>query len=293
MNTFSIKDLEQLSGIKAHTIRIWEQRFSFLKPNRTGTNIRYYTNEELKNVLNVSLLNRYGFKISHIDKMSTKEMEEKILALSQSEAQQERIVNELINQMIVLNTEEFENILNKFIATKGIEKTITTVVFSLLEKIGLLWQTNHIIPAQEHLVTNIIRQKIIIGIENLNGSVVRDNKSVLLFLPEGEYHEICLLFVHYLLKRKGIKVIYLGANTPLKDVSFLVNLKKPLYLYTHLTAVGTKFNLDKFFTKLHSIIPDTKIVISGQLVNGYKKSIPSNIELKNSLNDVLDYIQTM
>jgi len=293
MNTFSIKDLEQLSGIKAHTIRIWEQRFSFLKPNRTGTNIRYYTNEELKNVLNVSLLNRYGFKISHIDKMSTKEMEEKILALSQSEAQQERIVNELINQMIVLNTEEFENILNKFIATKGIEKTITTVVFSLLEKIGLLWQTNHIIPAQEHLVTNIIRQKIIIGIENLNGSVVRENKSVLLFLPEGEYHEICLLFVHYLLKRKGIKVIYLGANTPLKDVSFLVNLKKPLYLYTHLTAVGTKFTLDKFFTKLHSIIPDTKIIISGQLVNGYKKSIPSNIELKNSLNDVLDYIQTM
>jgi len=293
MNTFSIKDLEQLSGIKAHTIRIWEQRFSFLKPNRTGTNIRYYTNEELKNVLNVSLLNRYGFKISHIDKMSTKEMEEKILALSQSEAQQERIVNELINQMIVLNTEEFENILNKFIATKGIEKTITTVVFSLLEKIGLLWQTNHIIPAQEHLVTNIIRQKIIIGIENLNGSVVRENKSVLLFLPEGEYHEICLLFVHYLLKRKGIKVIYLGANTPLKDVSFLVNLKKPLYLYTHLTAVGSKFTLDKFFTKLHSIIPDTKIIISGQLVNGYKKSIPSNIELKNSLNDVLDYIQTM
>ena len=292
MNTFSIKDLEQLSGIKAHTIRIWEQRFSFLKPSRTGTNIRYYTNEELKNVLNVSLLNRYGYKISHIDKMNTKEMEEKILSLSQTEAQQERIVNELINQMIVLNTDEFETTLNKFIATKGIEKTITTVVFSLLEKIGLLWQTNHIIPAQEHLVTNIIRQKIIIGIENLTNNV-KDSKSVLLFLPEGEYHEICLLFVHYLLKRKGIKVIYLGANSPLKDVSFLVNLKKPLYLYTHLTSVGNKFHLEKFFTKLHSIIPDNKIIISGQLVNGYKKVVPSNIELKNSLNDVLDYIQTM
>jgi len=292
MNTFSIKDLEQLSGIKAHTIRIWEQRFSFLKPSRTGTNIRYYTNEELKNVLNVSLLNRYGFKISHIDKMSPKDMEEKILNLSQPDAQQERIVNELINQMIVLNTDEFEASLNKFIATKGIEKTITTVVFSLLEKIGLLWQTNHIVPAQEHLVTNIIRQKIIIGIENIPNTA-KDNKSVLLFLPEGEYHEICLLFVHYLLKRKGIKVIYLGANTPLKDVSFLTNLKKPLYLYTHLTAVGSKFNLEKFFTKIHGIIPDHKIIISGQLVNGYKKSVPSNIELKNSLNDVLDYIQTM
>ena len=88
-------------------------------------------------------------------------------------------------------------------------------------------------------------------------------------------------------------MIYLGANTPLKDVSFLTNLKKPLYLYTHLTAVGSKFNLEKFFLKLNSIIPDNKVIISGQLVSGYKKTVPSNIELKNSLNDVLDYIQTM
>ena len=120
MNVFSIKDLELLSGIKAHTIRIWEQRYSLLKPTRSGTNIRFYNNEELKLVLNVSLLNRYGYKISHIDKMTTVEMQEKIVALSHSDAQQERLVNELIQHMIELEIEKFEDVLDKCIAVRGI-----------------------------------------------------------------------------------------------------------------------------------------------------------------------------
>ena len=188
MNSFTIKDLENLSGVKAHTLRIWEQRYHFLKPSRTFTNIRYYSNEELKTILNIALLNKYGYKISHIDKMSEVEIREKILSLTQQQAQQERIVNELVKFMVDLDMESFENTLSSYIVARGIERTITQIIFQYLEKVGILWMTNHINPAQEHLVTNIIRQKLIVGIEGIN-SPLKSNKSVLLFLPENEYHE--------------------------------------------------------------------------------------------------------
>src|SRR5215210_4806335 len=141
MHSFTIKDLENLSGIKAHTIRIWEQRYQFLKPCRTQTNIRFYSNEELKRLLNIALLNKYGYKISHIDKMGELELKEKILLLTNQEAQQERIVNELIQCMVDLNVDKLEDILDKYITSKGIERTITQIVFCFMEKIGILWLT--------------------------------------------------------------------------------------------------------------------------------------------------------
>ena len=195
MHSFTIKDLENLSGIKAHTIRIWEQRYSFLKPDRTDTNIRVYSNDELKKLLNVALLNKFGFKISHIDKMDEGELWDKILSLNQQDALQERIVNILIQCMIDLDMEAFEDELDNFITAKGIEKTISQIIFPFLEKIGILWLTNHINPGQEHLVTNIIRQKLIVGIENVRNTVKID-KTVLLFLKETEYHELSLLFIN-------------------------------------------------------------------------------------------------
>ena len=124
MHSFTIKDLENLSGIKAHTIRIWEQRYSFLRPERTGTNIRYYSNEELKQLLNIALLNKYGFKISHINKMNGEEIKAKVLSLNQLEAQQERIVNELIQHMVDLDAARFELVLSNYIASRGVEKEI-------------------------------------------------------------------------------------------------------------------------------------------------------------------------
>jgi len=159
MNAFTIKDLENLTGIKAHTIRIWEQRYSFLRPQRTDTNIRYYNNDELKKILNISLLNKYGYKISHIDRMSEGEIGDKIMTLNNSLAQQERVINDLIQQMVDLNIEEFESNLTEYIRLRGIEKTINQIIFPFMERIGVLWITGHINPAQEHLVSNIIRQK--------------------------------------------------------------------------------------------------------------------------------------
>jgi DNA-binding transcriptional MerR regulator len=289
MNAFTIKDLENLSGIKAHTIRIWEQRYSFLKPQRTGTNIRYYNNEELRTLLNVSLLNKYGYKISKIDRMSAEEMRDKIFSLSLAEAQQERLVNELIQYMADLDLESFEKILDNYIGSRGIEKTITTIIFPFLERIGILWITNHINPAQEHLVSNIIRQKLIAGIDGIRTHLAA-RKSFLLYLPEGEHHELGLLFVHYLLKSRGTRVYYVGANVPMPDLETITALKKPDIIYTHLTSAASNFDAEKYLVKLSQRLNGKQIIVSGQLVQCYKKKIPQGIFLKRSLREVTEFI---
>lgn len=292
MNAFTIKDLENLSGIKAHTIRIWEQRYNFLKPQRTGTNIRFYSNEELKMVLNIALLNKFGYKISHINKMRPEEMREKIMTLSHVQAQQERLINELINYMIDLDIDRFEDLIDNNVLAKGIDKTITQIIFPFLEKIGILWLTNHINPAQEHLVTNIIRQKIIVGIESAF-SHTTNPKTILLFLPEGEYHELGLLYMYYLLKHKGVRTLYLGANVPLKDVEFVAEIKKPDYLYTHLTSVAANFNFDKFLNSFQARMQAFPLIVSGQLTQVYKKRVPPFINFRKSMTEVQEYVSSL
>jgi DNA-binding transcriptional MerR regulator len=293
MNKFTIKDLENLSGIKAHTIRIWEQRYTFLRPERTATNIRYYSNQELKTLLNISLLNKYGYKISHINRMKNEELRDKILSLSGSQAQQERIVNDLIQHMIDLDMDAFEQVLDNFILSRGIEKTITYIIFPFMERIGILWLTDHINPAQEHLITNIIRQKIIVGIENIV-TPFELKSHILLFMPENEHHELGLLFMNYMLKSRGIKTIYLGANVPVSDLEFVADLKKPDYIYTHLTTVMKEFNFEKFLNVLKSRFQDTPILISGLLTSTFEKKSPGgNIRFLKSLQEVNEFIATL
>lgn len=289
MNLFTIKDLENLSGIKAHTLRIWEQRYNFLKPKRTFTNIRYYSNEELKTILNIALLNRYGFRISHIDKMAPTEIREKILSLSQTEAQQERIINELIRFMVDLDMDAFEAALSNYIVARGIERAITQIIFPFTEKIGVLWLTSHINPAQEHLVFNVIRQKLMVGIESVRPSL-KIQKTVLLFLPEGEYHELGLLFMYFLLKARGVTVLYLGSNVPVKDVEYVTNLKKPDYIYAHITNASQNFQFDKFLTNLRKRITGTPIVISGALTQTYAKKIAPPIVFKRSFAEAMEFV---
>ncbi|MBC7935291.1 MAG: MerR family transcriptional regulator [Rhizobacter sp.] len=292
MNSFTIKDLSNLSGIKAHTLRIWEQRYNFLKPSRSFTNIRYYSNEELKTILNIALLNKYGFKISHIDKMSVDEMSEKILLLNQSEAQQERIVNDLVNNMISMDMDAFSATLDVYISAKGLEKMIMNVIFPFLEKIGILWLTNHINPAQEHLVSNMVRQKLIAGIENCKPAL-SSAKKVLLFLPEGEYHELGLLFIHFLLKRKGVGVIYMGANLPLEDLAYVTQHKEPDYIYCHLTNMGVNFRFDKFLFNLEQQSRPIPIIISGKITYSYEKKIKPPVYFKRTLAESMSFVESL
>ena len=292
MNAFTIKDLENLTGIKAHTIRIWEQRYSFLRPQRTDTNIRYYNNDELKKILNISLLNKYGYKISHIDRMSEGEIGDKIMTLNNSLAQQERVINDLIQQMVDLNIEEFESNLTEYIRLRGIEKTINQIIFPFMERIGVLWITGHINPAQEHLVSNIIRQKLIVGTEGA-ASLLKVDKTGLLFLPEGEFHELGLLFIQYLLKSRGISVLYLGANVPIDDVEYIVKAKKLDFLYTHLTSVSHGFSFDRFITQASKKFDNIPFIISGRLAMSYEKKIPAKMNFKRSLHEVTEFISSL
>lgn len=291
MDAFTIKDLENISGIKAHTIRIWEQRYNFLKPKRSDTNIRYYCNEELKTVLNIALLNKYGFKISHIDKMLPGEISSKILDLRNAEAINERIVNELVRSMIDLEIYAFECTLNDHIKVYGIEKTVKEIIFPFLEKIGILWQTGHIMPAQEHFVTNIIRQKLIVAIDQTPTRL--DGKTCLLFLPEGEYHELGLLFLSYVLKNRGARVVYAGANIPMRDIESMVTSLKPELAFIHLTSTGSNFNFEKLLKCLREKAGNITTIISGFPTQHYNKDIPDSIFLKKSFVEVMEFIGTI
>jgi methanogenic corrinoid protein MtbC1 len=292
MNAFTIKDLENLSGIKSHTIRIWEQRYSFLKPNRTDTNIRYYNNEELKTILNVALLNKYGFKISHIDKMTESDMSQKILSINDQYAQQENVVNSMIQAMINMDLDVFDLVLNDYIKMRGIEKTIHQLIFPFMERIGVLWVTGHINPAQEHLVSNMIKQKLIVGTEMIS-PMIKLNKTGILFLPEGEFHELGLLYVQFLLKSKGIKVYYLGANVPIEDVEYVIKHKNPDFIYSHLTSVSSAFSFEKFINLSLKKLNGVPFIISGRLAASYEKKIPPQINFKKSVQEVTEFISSL
>ena len=291
MDAFTIRDLENLTGVKAHTIRIWEQRYGFLHPQRTSTNIRYYSNEELKKILNIALLNKYGYKISIIDKMTESALKEKILALSNADAQQERVINELIHVMVDLDIEEFEETLDQQIHYRGIEKTIIHIIFPFLERVGVLWATDNINPAQEHLVSNVIRQKLIVGIDVVNSRLQVD-KTVILFLPEGEHHELGLLFVSFLLKCHGVQMIYLGADVPLRDLAYVIRSKKPDFVYTHLTSAPGGFQIDRFVQHYCSQNDSTPLVISGRPAKALRYNSPT-VSLIQSFPEVISFINSI
>ena len=289
--SFTIKELESLSGIKAHTIRIWEQRYKFLQPSRTPTNIRRYNNEELKTLLTVALLNKYGYKISRIDEMQPGQRTEAVMQLQQPDAHDEHLIIELIGCMIELKSNEFEQILTTHITQNGIEKTLTGIVFLFLERVGILWQTNRLRPVQEHIVSAIIRQKIIHAIDELPLTTA-SSPLFILFLPEQEHHELGLLYVYYLLRKRGLATIYLGANVPLKDIEYIVQIKSPQYLYLHLTSLPRQLKFSRFLQELPGS-SQTKIIISGHVAQLVRRQNSENVLLLQSLNSVQAYIASV
>lgn len=290
MNFFTIKDLENLSGIKAHTIRMWEQRYGFLKPRRTNSNIRYYDGQELKKLLNVAVLNRAGFRISQINEMSEEERKSKLLSLSMPYACQERTVSALLAAVTDMDTERFEEILDKCIADKGFAKTATLVVFPFLEKIGQLWSTSRMLTAQEHLVTHLIRLKFVLAIENARSRIKRET-SFLLLLPEGEWHELGLLFVWYLLRSRGFQVLYLGPNMPVPEAAELCGCARVDYLYLHLTSVTGNFRWSHLVKDLVTCFPGKQVIIAGPMAAHAKPGrLPDNITIKPRMDDVVSFL---
>ncbi len=272
MGQYSIKELEQLSGIKAHTIRIWEKRHKIIEPSRTATNIRYYSDLDLKKLINVSLLNTYGIKISKIADMSLDDVNKKVLEISELQNDKGVHIDQMVIAMIDMEEELFEKILNNLILRFGFEKTITEIIYPFLEKIGILWQTQNITPAHEHFISNLIRQKIIVAIDGLP-IPPKNSKKILLFLPEGEMHELGLLFYHFLIRKSGYRTYYLGQNVPHEDLISVYKVHQPDFMLTSITSNLT-ISIEKYLEQLSNDFGQTKILASGyqvQKFNGCKK----------------------
>jgi MerR family transcriptional regulator, light-induced transcriptional regulator len=268
MGKYSIKDLEKLSGIKAHTIRIWEKRHHLIAPGRTGTNIRFYSDDDLKKIINVSLLNANGIRISRIAGMSDDEIKQRIIALSETHNEATVHIHQLVTSMVELDEEKFEKTLSGLILRFGFERTVTEIIYPFLEKIGVLWQTHHITPAQEHFISNLIRQKMIVAIDALP-IAPRTSKRALLFLPEHELHEISLLFSHYCIRKAGWRTFYLGQAVPYDDLKSVYEVHHPDMLITAITSALPKTTVGDYISRLAADFSAGTILLTGYQVQNH------------------------
>lgn len=262
---YSIKDIERLSGIKAHTLRIWEKRYGIIEPQRTETNIRYYNNEQLKKVLNIAILNNYGMKISKIVGLSATELHQKVLEISNEEVEENLQIESLVIAMVEVDESRFEKILANCTLRLGFEKTVLSIIYPFFKKVGILWQAGAINPAQEHFISNLIRQKLIVAIDSQGMMVKEGAKRFLLFLPEGELHELGLLFYSYLIQKAGHKVIYLGQSVPLSDVK-KVNAHNPAdYILTSSLSISAISGVNALLKEILDAFPDKKVILTNRI----------------------------
>lgn len=277
MANYSIRDLEKLSGIKAHTLRIWEKRYNLVDPKRTNTNIRFYNDEDLKMILNIALLNRNGIKISRIAAFNKEEICNKISELTSNIDDTSSQIENLIISMIELDEKKFDKIINSGIQRHGFEKTLQYTIYPFFEKAGVLWQTGAINPAQEHFVSNLVKLKLsslIAGLPNVENS---GSSCFLLFLPEGELHEISLLFYYYLIKKHGHKVIYLGQSVPFEDLSLVQKIKSCDYLFTSFSSNLNGLNINNYILKLAGTFRNQNILFSSFDFTSIRKRFPGNV----------------
>lgn len=276
---YSIKDLSQLTRIKPHTLRIWEQRYGMLKPERSDTNIRQYTKDDLKYLLNVSQLYDNGHKISHIAKLSKEELCLEVKKMSGQNLSFGSQIQNLIVCMLEMDEERFENQLSSFVYSNGLEETMEKLIFPFLQQVGILWMTNTVNPAQEHFITNLIRKKLFVAIDGLCSAIRPEGKKFLLFLPEGELHEIGLLFTYYMLRARGHKVIYLGQSLPLGDLEAVQIHQKADVAISIITSNPSAENVEPYLHKLSKALSGIPVWVTGFQVLYQKINLPPHFQL--------------
>ncbi|KOH46032.1 MerR family transcriptional regulator [Sunxiuqinia dokdonensis] len=277
MNFYTIKDLETLSGIKAHTIRIWEKRYGLLEPERTTTNIRYYSDDELRKLLNVSMLVKHGYKISKVSVFDSEQIQQEVLKLNEKSLSSQGVIDQLIVCMVNFDHRSFEDLLEQQIEKLGFEETFMTAVFPLFEKIGLYWQIGSIFPAQEHFVSNITRHLLVrasAAYANHDASA-----SVLFFLKEGELHELSLLFYQFLALKAGYKTIYLGQNVPFEDLTKLDGLQEIDRVFTAFINGIEAAELEEYIQKMSVVFKRKKVFVTGAQIALLKPKLPSNFKV--------------
>lgn len=292
MVVYSINDIEKISGVKAHTLRIWEKRYGIIQPKRTETNIRYFLDDDLKHVLNIALLNKNGIKISKIAKMPNDEIKRKAAEFSDVDAEHENQLDSLTLSLLELNEFKFNKIVESYISQRGFETTMLEIIYPLLDKLGLMWLTGSINGAHERFIRAYIRQKIIAAIDKLEVSP-NEQLSFLIFLPVNEDHELSILFSQYLIKRRGFGIINLGLNTSLLHITDACNISKPDYIYTIINDGNLGMGLKEYIHKLDELSLDAQLLVSGIQIARHHIKNCNNIHVVSGFIELTNYLENI
>jgi DNA-binding transcriptional MerR regulator len=300
MNVFTIRDIENMCGIRAHTLRAWERRYQLHIPRRKAGNHRLYDNDDLKYLLRIAFLYHNGHKISKLARLDEQEISGLALKVPQPGGTNDIFINHLIEASLDFDQELFNRILHNIILHMGFEKAITQVAYPFLQKIGLLWLTGNVVPAQEHFASALIIRKLLVAINGLenplpspgqnlsarshpslisdsggpSGSGVPSRPHILLYTPGGEFHEIPLLYMRYLMKKNGLPTVYFGKNVSLEDLRYYCSQKQVTHLYFHLVTHLLRRDPDEYIKKMRENFPDQLIVISGNIGAGAHTTDP-------------------
>jgi len=270
MSTYSIKDLENLTGIQAHTIRIWEQRYNLLSPERTPTNIRKYSEKDLRKLLSIALLNNNGLKISKIAKLSDMNIAETVLQLSEGEDSNiESQIESLKMIMVDMNEAKFEKLFSHMVLQMGFEETILKIFVPFFKRLTFLWQTESVTVAQINFITSLYKQKVYVAIDGLSPPEKMNSKKFIMFLPKTEQLDNGLLLYNYLAKKRGFQTLYLGASLPSEGLSDILGKNPDSYLLS--VATLAKIDLTAYYTKiLAACTENQKLLLTGSQINTVK-----------------------
>jgi len=291
---FSIKDLENLSGIKAHTIRIWEKRYNLFNPNRTETNIRYYSLESLQKILNIAYLNNNGIKISKIAKLTPLEISEKVKSISDSANTNNHYIDLFKLAMLNFDQDLFQKTYKESSAKFDFKTVFYDIIVPFLEEIGLLWQTSTITPAHEHFIVELIKQKILTNTEHILSQKVnsKSEEAYVLFLPDNEVHELGLLYTNYDILSHGHHTIYLGQSVPIDSMALLLSVYSKITFVSCFTVQPDKENLQAYIKEFDKKLlknTNNQLVISGRMTALINDDSFENIHNFKSTKEVLNY----
>ena len=288
-SNFSIKDLENISGIKAHTIRIWEKRYKLLSPDRTQTNIRRYSLTSLQKLLNITLLYNHGFKISKIASLDQEEIPIMVREIALKSNSEQVSINALKLSMVNFDTILFDATFEEIILQNDFDFVYINIFMPLMNELGILWQTNAISPSHEHFITNLIKQKIHIQTEFLQKEYIpqHNNKVFVLFLPEDEIHELGILFLNYYILKFGYRTIFLGQSLQTESLETLLNFNEKLCFVTYLTVEPNKEIIDEYFKYFHDRIlndnPAELAIMGPQQIHINFNKLSKSIHLFNTV----------
>lgn len=292
MNLFSISQLSQYSGIKPHTIRIWEQRYNAFKPDRSIGNTRYYNNEQLRRLLNIVSLLESGYKVSQLCSMPDDLLYALVIKTNKSAGNDahEYFVSQMISAGMSYDGDYFEELFEKNLSKFGILKTYKKIIYPMLVRMGLMWSSNILPSAKEHFISNIIRQKIVRSIDSLP-SISSSADNWLLFLPENEFHEIGLLFANYIIKDSGRKVIYLGNSVSQESILTAIDETKPSHLLFFIVHYGLIEDIKEYFDTLNDQFYGEKIYVGGNNKMLSQVKFPAKINWLQTIEDLEEAVR--